>query len=102
MAAHSNGQAIIFGSCGYYLYSFFFFLAYSQGSEIGCLPYFHTYDVGFVRIYNAGLKCAARGSMKIQDAKITHKKSPSAHHRATLSGYIFTTKAYIINCKKSC
>jgi len=28
------------------------------------------------------------------------KKSPSAHHRATLSGYIFTTKACINNRKK--
>jgi len=44
MAAHSNGQAIIFCSSGYFLLllSFLFFLAYSQRSEIGCLPYFHT------------------------------------------------------------
>jgi len=35
---------IIFCSCGFYLLSFFFliFLAYSQRSEIGCLPHFHT------------------------------------------------------------
>jgi len=38
MAAHSNGQVIIFCSCGYFL--LLFFLAYSQWSEIGCLPYF--------------------------------------------------------------
>jgi len=30
------------------------------------------------------------------------KKSPSAHHRTTLSGYIFTTKASIDNQKKAC
>jgi len=29
------------------------------------------------------------------------KKSPSGHHRATLSGYIFTTKARIDNWKKN-
>jgi len=29
------------------------------------------------------------------------KKSPSGHHRATLSGYIFATKAYINNPKKT-
>jgi len=29
-----------------------------------------------------------------------HKKSPSAHHRTTLSGYIFPTKARIDNQKK--
>jgi len=40
-------------------------------------------------------KCAARGSLIIQDAKMT----PSAHHRTTLSGYIFTTKACIDNQK---
>jgi len=29
------------------------------------------------------------------------KKSPSAHHRTALSGYIFTTKAHINNRKKT-
>jgi len=29
-----------------------------------------THGVALVRIYNAGLRCAARGSLKIQDAKI--------------------------------
>ena len=35
------------------------------------------------RISDAGLKRAARGSMKIQDAKIT-QNSPSVHHRTNL------------------
>jgi len=35
----------------------------------------------------------------MQDAKIA-KKSPSAHHRTTLSGYVFATKARIDNRKK--
>jgi len=30
------------------------------------------------------------------------KKSPSGHHRTTLSGYIFATKARIDNRKKTC
>jgi len=30
------------------------------------------------------------------------KKSPSGHHRTTLSGYIFATKARIDNWKKTC
>jgi len=55
--------------------------------------------VAFVRIYNAGLKCAARGSLEMQDAEMT-KKSPSAHHRTNLSGYVFATKARIDNRKK--
>jgi len=38
-------------------------------------------------------------ALKIQHAKIT-KKSPSAHHHTTLSGYIFAIKACIDNRKK--
>ena len=34
-----------------------------------------THDVALVRIYNAGLKCAARGSLEIQDAKIRHLRT---------------------------
>jgi len=30
------------------------------------------------------------------------KNSPSAHHRTTLSGYVFATKARIDNRKKTC
>ena len=41
----------------------------------------------------------AHGSLKIQDAKKIAKKTSSAHHRTTLSGYIFATKAYIDNRK---
>jgi len=41
------------------------------------------------------LECAARASLKIQDAKMT-QKTPSGHHRTTLSGYIFPTKARIV------
>jgi len=39
---------------------------------------------------------------EMQDAKKIAKKSPSAHHRTTLSGYIFATKAHIDNRKKMC
>jgi len=52
-----------------------------------------------VRIEDAGLKRAAHGSLKTQDPKIA-KKSPSGHHRTTLSDYIFATKARIDNRKK--
>jgi len=45
------------------------------------------------------MKRAARGSPKMQDAK-NRQKSPSAHQRTTLSGYIFGTKARIDNRKK--
>jgi len=73
----------------------FFFLTYSQRSKIGCLP---THGVALARIQNACLKCAARVSLEIQDAKMT-QKSPSAQHRTTLSSYIFATTACIHNRK---
>jgi len=56
--------------------------------------------VALVRILNAGLKCTARGSLEMQDAKAIAKKSPSGHHHTTLSGYMFATKAHIDNRKK--
>ena len=55
--------------------------------------------MALVRIYDAGPKPAARGSLKTQDAK-SRQKSPSGHHRTTFSGYIFATKARIDNRKK--
>jgi len=59
--------------------------------------------VALERISDAGLKRAARSSLKIQDAKNRQKNaknSPSGHHRANLSGYIFATKAHIDNREK--
>jgi len=71
----------------------FFFLSF--------LDVYHTstHCVALVRIYDAGLKRAARGSLKIQKSP---KKSPSAQHRIILSGYVFATKARINNRKKTC
>jgi len=60
-----------------------------------------THGVALARISDAGLKPAARGSLKTQDAKMS-LKSPSGHHRTILSGYIFATKAYIDNREKTC
>jgi len=57
--------------------------------------------VTLVRIWDAGLKRAACGWLKVElDAKIV-KKSPSGHHRTTLSGYILATEAHIHNRKKT-
>ena len=65
---------IIFLPCGYYL-SFFLSIFFSSPNLSGRrLDVYHTatYGVALVRISNACLKCAARGSLQIQDAK----KSP--------------------------
>jgi len=40
-----------------------------------------------------GLKCAAHDSLEIHDPK-SRQKSPSGHHRTTLSGYIFAIGTY--------
>ena len=45
------------------------------------------------------MKCTARGSLESRTQKIA-KNSTSGHYRATLSGYIFATKARIDNLKK--
>jgi len=80
------GQAIIILPALWFLLSSIFFLAYSQPSQMGCLPYFHTW-CGL----SANLRCrsesAARGSLKIQDAK-ARQKSRSGHHRTFVGLYL--------------
>jgi len=61
---------IIFSSC-----FFLPFLVFSLPNLSGRrLVVYHTstHGVALVRIWNACLKCAARGSLKVQDAKIRH------------------------------
>jgi len=73
---------------GHYIFASGFFLLFSSPNLSGrIVDVYHTstHGVASVRIQNAGLKCAARGSLEIQDAKMT-QKSPSAHHHTTLSG----------------
>jgi len=60
----------------------------------------HQYKSAVCNFLESGLKRAARGSLKMQDPK-SRQKSPPGHHRTTLSGYIFATKAHIDNRKKS-
>jgi len=57
------------------LFLSFFFLFFSSPNLSGRrLDVYHTlaHGVALVRIQNAGLKCAARGSLQIQDAKNRH------------------------------
>jgi len=94
-------RTLYFLPCGFFLSSIFFFYS-SPNLSSRRLDVYHTstHSVALVRISNAGLKCAARGSLEIQDAKMM-QKSPSAHHRTSLSGYISATKAHIDNRKKN-
>jgi len=47
----------------------FFFLFFSLNPSSRRLDVYHTatHGVALVQIYNAGLKCAARGSLEMQD-----------------------------------
>jgi len=67
-----------------------FFLASSQRSEIGCLPYFHTW-CGL----SDNLECRSEMCCTRLTKNTGCKKSPSGNQRTTLSGYIFATKACI-------
>ena len=99
-------MAALYNRAGHYIFALWFLssiylLFYSSPNLSGHrLDVYHTstHSVALVRIWNAGLKDATRGSLQIQDAK-SRQKSPSGHHRTTLSGYIFATKARINNRK---
>jgi len=94
---HVIGQTIIFLPCGFFFFLFFPRLISAIADWMSTILLHIVWP--FVRISDAGLKRAARGSLKIQDAK-RRQKSPSGHHRTNLSGYIFATKARIDNRKK--
>ena len=90
------GRTIIFLPCDFYLLSSF--LLFSSPNLSGRrLDVYHTstHSVALVQIQNARLKCAARGSLKIHDAKM----SPFWHHHTILSGCIFASEACIDNRK---
>jgi len=70
-----------------------FFLAYSQRSQIACLPYFYT------RI-TANLECRSEMCCTRLAKNTGCKNSPSVHHRTTLLDYVFATRACINNRKK--
>ena len=85
----------------WFLLSFFFFSSPNLSRRRLDVCHTSTRGVALVQISDAGLKRAAHGSLQIQNAK-SLQKLPSAHHRTTLSGDIFATKARINNRKKTC
>jgi len=82
--------------CGHYifalwfLYIFFFSSPLSQRSQIGCLPYFYTWCGPSASLGCRSEMCCARLAGNARPKK-SLKKSPSWHHRTTLSGYVFAT-----------
>jgi len=72
-------MAALRSRCGHYIFALWFlsiFFFYSLPNLSGRrLDAYHTstHGVALVRIWNAGLKCAAHGSLEIQDAKMMQK-----------------------------
>jgi len=58
--------------CGFYLSFLFFFSSPNLSHRRLDVYHTSTHDVALVQIYNACLKCTARGSLEIQDAKNCH------------------------------
>jgi len=88
-------QAIIFSSCSFVLSSIFFFFS-SLNLSGRTLDVYHTSTQCEFRMQVWYMRHAARCESRTQK---TRQKSPSGHHRTTLSGYIFATKAHIDNRK---
>ena len=94
------GQTIIFSCCDLFFLLFCPRLILAEPLQIGCLPYFHT-----CRGLSANLRCRSQTCCtrlaEIIRTQKRRQKSLSGHHRTTLSGYIFATKARMDNRKKN-
>ena len=73
-------QTIIFSSCGFFFLSSFFFLAESQPSQIGCLPYFRTW-YGL----SANLRCRSETCCMRLAENTRRKKSSKNRHLGTIA-----------------
>jgi len=92
-------MAALHSRCGHYTFvlflssSFFFSLSYLSGCR---LDVYHTSTH-----VSANLECRSEMYCMRLAENMGHKKSQSRHHRMTLSGYIFATKACINNRKEN-
>jgi len=76
------GQTIIFSSCGFFFFLLLlsFFFAHSQPSEIGCLPYFHTWCGLSANLERMSEMCSTRLAENTR-----RKKSPKIRHLGTIA-----------------
>ena len=90
------GQTIIFSSCFFFLLSFFFFSSPNFSGRK--LDVYHTlaHGVALVRIQNAGLKCAARSSLQIQDAKNRHLGTTAQLRHVSTIGKKLVKQQYLL------
>jgi len=91
------GQAIIFLPCGFFLS--FFYLSFFPRLISAVADRMSTILPHMVWP-SANLECRCEICCKRLAGNTGRKKSPFWHHRTTLSGYIFGTKACIDNRKK--
>jgi len=104
MAALCNRRVIIFLPCDFYLSifvsSFFFSSPSLSGRRLDVYHNLHTWCGLSANLECMSETCCAR-LIENTGRKTDAKKFPSGHHRTTLSGYIFATKAYVDNRKKN-
>jgi len=98
MAALRNRAGIIFLPCGFYLLSSFSSFFSSPNLNGRRLDVYHTSTHGVALVH---LECRPEMCCTQFAGNTGCKKSPFWHHRATVSGYIFGTKACIDNRKKN-
>jgi len=79
-----NGHAIMFYSCGFFLFS----------SPILNGRRLDVYDTSMHHVALVQIECRSEMCCTRLAENAGRKNSPSVHHRTTLSGYIFATKAY--------
>jgi len=112
------GQTIIFLSCGFFLLMatlcnrgpLYFcpvvtiFLSFFSSPNLSGrrLDVYHTSTVHTWCDLSANLECMSEMCGTWLAANTGRKKSPFWHHRTTLSGCIFATKARVDNRKKTC
>jgi len=94
------GQTIIFSSCGFYLLlsSFFPCLTPAATHWMSTILPHMVWPLCEFRMQVWNVLHTAHWKYRTQKSC---KKSPSGHHRTTLSGYTFATKACIHNRKKN-
>ena len=96
------GQTLIFSSCRLFALSIFFYL-FSRliSAAIDWMStILHTWCGLSVNLRCRSETCCTRLAENTARTQKSRQKSPSGHHRTTLSGYIFATKARIDNRKK--
>ena len=86
-------MAALRSRCGHYIFVLFLLLGFFPRLISAVADWMST-----ILRPSANLECS---SLEMQDPK-TRQKSPSGHHRTTLSGHIFVTKARIDSRKKTC